>query len=279
MKTSFRSHPVHGKCLYLENGVIEAGVPLDFGLRVAHFSFSGEENVFFEQPRDMVKFTNEKGWRIRGGHRLWLAPERKEDYAPDNDPVAFEIRKDSVLFTQKKDPLLGVIKSFELSLKENKMKILHRVRNVSGEKMRVSLWALSVLKPGGVLTVPLKEREGGMDPLHRLSLWDYTTLSDDRFHFEKNRIQITQRPALQSLKIGVGHPASPPFYERGDTVFYKHIPFFEGKEYPDGGVSFEVFVSDYMTEIEGLSPLFDLLPEKEAVYEEILELGEKRRIQ
>ena len=43
---AIKTHPVHGECLYVDNGVIEIGVPLTFGIRVAHFSFVGEDNVF-----------------------------------------------------------------------------------------------------------------------------------------------------------------------------------------------------------------------------------------
>ncbi|MBP5467270.1 MAG: hypothetical protein J6Y43_06900, partial [Clostridia bacterium] len=71
---------------------------------------------------------------------------------------------------------------------------------------------------------------------------------------------------------GVGHPAGAVTYEIGDTVFKKRIPLYAGKKYPDGGVSFETFVSDFMTEIEGLSPLKTLSPNKTATYTETWEL-------
>lgn len=268
------AHPVHGECLYVDNGVIEIGVPLTFGIRVAHFSFVGEENVFFVQPKEMKTFTTENGWRIRGGHRLWLAPEGEFDYYADNEPIDYEIHGDTVVLTQKNDPLLSVIKSMEITLKENTVSIAHRVIN-TGKRKKIALWTLTVMKGGGVLTVPLPEREGGFDPLVHISAWDYTDLSDERIKFGKKEIKIYQRAGKRNLKIGVGHPAGAVSYENGDTVFKKHIPFYKGKKYPDGGVSFETFISDYMTEIEGLSPLITLLPDKAATYTEIWELCRK----
>ena len=277
MKSEIRFHPLHKKCLFLQNGTVEVGVALEFGLRIVHFSFAGEVNVFFEQPEEMTRFTNERGWRIRGGHRLWLAPERQEDYEPDNEPVEWEEKENSFLFTQKEDKALGVIKSFEIALDGNRVTVTHRAKNTKDSGQRFSLWALTVMKPGGTLTIPLKEREGGMDPLHRLSFWDYTDLGDGRIRFEKDRIRIEQRKAERNLKIGLGHPKSAPTYENGGTVFYKHVPFFEGEAYPDGDVSFEVFVSDFMTEIEGLSPLYALKPAETAAYTEIWELRRKTK--
>ena len=274
LRTKIITHPVHGKCLFADNGVVEIGIPLSFGLRVVHFSFVGEGNVFFEQPADMTTFTTEAGWRIRGGHRLWLAPESPADYYPDNEPVTHETVGETVRVTQKEDPLLHVVKCFEVTLQKNKVKITHRIVNTGGRK-RVALWALTVMAGGGVLTVPLPQREGGFDPLLHVSAWDYTDLGDERLTFGKQELRICQRAGDRKLKIGVGHPAGAVSYENGETVFKKHIPFYGGKPYPDGGVSFEVFVSDHMTEIEGLSPLKTLLPGRSAAYRDIWELCRK----
>lgn len=261
--------------LLIDNGVIELGVPLHFGLRVAHFAFLNEPNVFFVQPRDMTRFCTDEGWRIRGGHRLWLAPETAADYAPDNDDITWRIEGETLVCTQARDTALGVVKTFEITLSENRAQVTHRVQNVSGKTRRAALWALSVMRPGGTLHVPLPQREGGMDPLWHLSAWDYTVLGDERLRFEKDAIRVTQRPAAQKLKIGVGHPAGAVCYETGDVMFYKHIPLDKEGTYPDGGVSFECFISDDMAEIEGLSPLFDVAPGQTAVYTEMLELCRK----
>ena len=269
------THPVHGKCLYLDNGVIEIGVPLAFGIRIAHLSFVGEENVFFVQPHDMKTFTLDSGWRIHGGHRLWLAPESPADYYADNEPIEYEIDGDTVILRQRNDPLLSVIKSMEITLKENTVSITHRAIN-TGEKKKIALWALTIMKSGGVLTIPLKERVGGYDPLTHISAWDYTDLGDERLKFGKEEIKIYHRAGKRNLKIGVGHPAGAVSYENGNTVFKKHIPLYSDKEYADGGVSFETFISDYMTEIEGLSPFITLLPDETATYMEVWELLRKK---
>lgn len=266
-----KTHPVHGECLYVDNGIIEIGVPLSFGIRIAHFSFVGEKNVFFVQPKNMNFVIGKCGFRLRGGHRLWLAPEGEFDYYPDNAPIKYEINGNTVRLTQKNDPLLNVIKSMDVTLVGNKVKVVHRILNTGGKK-KVALWSLSVMDGGGVTTVPLPEREGGFDPLIRITAWDYTDLSDERLKFGKKEIKIYQRAGKRNLKIGVGHPAGAVTYENGDTVFKKYIPLYAGKKYPDGGMSFETFVSDFMTEIEGLSPLKTVLPDKTASYTETWEL-------
>ena len=267
-------HPVHGECLYADNGIIEIGVPLSFGIRIAHFSFVGEKNAFFVQPKDMEFVIGKHGFRLRGGHRLWLAPEGEFDYYADDQPIAYEIIGDTVRLTQKNDPLLNAVKSIDVTLSGNKAKVTHRVYN-TGEKRKVALWALTVMAGGGVTAIPLPERTGGFDPLIRISAWDYTDLGDKRLKFSKNEIKIYQGKGERNIKIGVGHPAGAVCYENGDTVFKKRIPLYKGKKYPDGGASFETFVCNVMTEIEGLSPLKTLLPNETATYTETWELSRK----
>ena len=270
------NHIVHGECLYLDNGIVEIGVPLAFGIRIAHLSFVGEENVFFVQPKDMKTFTTEDGWRLRGGHRLWLAPEGESDYYPDNDPIEYKTAGETLILTQKNDPFLNVVKSMEIALKGNKVEVTHRVKN-TGKSRRIALWALTVMKGGGILSIPLPEREDGFDPLVNISAWDYTDLSDERLKFGKKEIKIRQGVGKSNLKIGVGHPAGAVSYKNGGTVFKKSIPLYKNKEYADGGVSFETFISDYMTEIEGLSPLITLSPDKTATYRESWELVRSKK--
>lgn len=274
LRKRFVDHPVHGECLYVDNGIIEVGIPLSFGIRITHFSFLGEENVFFVQPKDLMDFALPSGWRVYGGHRLWIAPESPDNYHPENDPIEYEIRGNTVRLTQKNDPLLALVKSMDVTLKGNAVTVTHRVLN-TGAKRRFALWGVSSMKKGGVITVPLKVREDGYDPNLHISAWDYTNLSDDRLHFSREQIKMYQRPSDRRLKIGVGHPSGPVTYENGGTVFQKTIPFYPNRTYTDGGVSFEGFVSDHMVEVEGLSPLKTVSAGKSASYKEIWELYRK----
>lgn len=260
MKHTIKSHPVYGKCLFADNGIIEIGVPLEFGLRVGHFAFCGGKNVFYEQPKDMTTFTTEQGWRLRGGHRLWLAPESEKDYCPDNAPIAYRIDGETVILTQQEDPWLQVIKQFELTFDGACLQVKHKVTNTGDAPLECSLWAISVVAPGGVETINFQRRDGGMDHWHRISMWDYTSLGDPRVTYTRDQIVIRHQPLEEKYKIGVGHPYGPVRYENGDTVFVKHFRVETDKTYPDANVSFETFCSRYMMEIETLSPLGNILP-------------------
>lgn len=272
MNHTIKNHPVHGQCLFVDNGIIEVGIPLEFGLRVGHFSFCGGKNVFYEHPNDMTIFTTEQGWRIRGGHRLWLAPESEKVYCPDNHPITYRFEGESLVLTQQEDPALKVIKEFTLTFDGAKLQVQHRVTNTGDVPLECSLWAISVVAPGGTETINFQRRDGGMDHWHRVSMWDYTSLGDPRVTYTRDQIVIRHQPLEEKYKIGVGHPYGPVSYANGDTVFVKHFPIHTDKLYPDANVSFETFCSKYMMEIESLSPLGTILPGGDMTHTEVWEL-------
>lgn len=275
MNLCHKDHPIYGKCLFADNGIIEVGVPLTFGLRIGHFSFIGEENVFFEQPNDMTQFTTDDGWRIRGGHRLWLAPESKSTYCPDNEPISYELLGDTLVLTQKEDPWLQIIKQFSLCLEGQTLRVTHRVTNLSEQPLERSLWAISVMAPGGVEYIDLERRDGGADHWHRISTWDYTSLGDTRATYTRDQIRLEHLPLEERYKIGVGHPFGPVRYENGNIVFKKYFEVKKDSLYPDANVSYETFFSKYMVEMESLSPLFTMQKGETAEHTEVWELSRK----
>ena len=275
MNTSIKNHAIYGKCLFADNGIIEVGIPLDFGLRVGHFSFVGEKNVFFEQPNDMEKFTTDKGWRIRGGHRLWIAPESPLTYCPDNEPISYTVSGDTITLVQKEDPWLHIIKTFTLKFDGAKLEVVHRIENLSEDELECSLWAISVMAAGGTEYIDFERRDGGMDHWHRISTWDYTSLGDPRATYTRDEIKIRHLPVDERYKIGVGHPFGPVRYENDGVVFKKYFAVEKDKIYPDANVSYETFFSQYMVEMESLSPLGRIGKGERMEHSEVWELLRK----
>lgn len=77
-------------CIQLNNSQIELVVTADVGLRIIHFGFAGDKNVFGTIPSHLGR-TSDAEWRNYGGHRFWLAPEQQpRTYYPDNQPVTVE---------------------------------------------------------------------------------------------------------------------------------------------------------------------------------------------
>ena len=273
MKWEERIHPAFGRSLYAHNGTVELVIPLEYGIRIAHFSFLGEENVFYEQPSDMKELTTEDGWRIRGGHRLWLAPENEDTYGPDNALVSYEVKEDAIMLTQAVDERLGVVKRVAVSFGEGaSVRVTHQITNGNPHAITRSLWAISVLAPGGCEYIPLGKREGGMSHWHRVSWWDHTCLGDERVTYEKEQIVIRHLPIDKRYKIGVGHPVGPVRYLNRGVIFEKSYDIKEDGIYPDGNVSFETFFCRHMAEIESLSPLYTVAPSESAEHTETWKL-------
>ena len=266
-------HPAFGRSLYVDNGVVELVIPLTYGIRIGHFSFIGEENVFYEQPSDMKELTTEDGWRLRGGQRLWLAPEDMDTYCPDNEPITYDIQGGEILLTQPIDARLGVIKSVCISFGEDAtVHLTHRIVNCNSHAITRALWPISVMAPGGTEHIPLGRYESGFRPTHRISCWHYTCLGDERATYEDEQIIIQQLPIERCYKIGVGHPAGPVQYQNKGIVFEKSYELIKDAVYPDGDVSYETYFCRQMAELEILSPLYTVAPGESAEHQETWKL-------
>ncbi len=280
MKYEVKKHPRFGESLYADNGTIEIIIPLEYGIRIGHFSFCGGENVFFEQPEDMADLTTPDGWRVHCGHRLWLAPEGEHDYHPDNEPISFEIiENDKILLTQKKDPRLSVRKRMLISFgseengDEARLTVMHRVENVGEDEINMALWAISAMAAGGIEHIPMKKYSDGFFPRHQFSTWHYTNLGDERAKYSNEEITLTHLPIEQKYKIGIGHPYGKVWYENRGVTFSLDFLIEEDETYPDGGVSYETFLCQHMVEMESLSPLLGISPGESAEHCEIWELN------
>jgi len=259
MNTKIINHPVWGKALFADNGVIEIGIPLEFGIRIGHLSYKEEENLFYEQPNDLNDLCTPEGFRVRGGHRLWIAPESEKEYFPDNSPITYEIKENTIRLFQAEDSWLGVKKSIEITFFcDEEISIKHKVLNTEKRERKFSIWGVTSVAPCGKVFIPLRYRENGYDPLHKITMWDYTSLGDERVKYGRELITLSHKPVLQKYKIGVGHPNGPVTYENKGVIFEKLYEINPNLEYPDGGVSFETFMCRHMVEIESLSPLFDV---------------------
>ncbi len=81
----------HGwnKTLRLSNSHVQLVVTTDVGPRILVYKTPTGENVL-KTFDNQLGSTNEEEWCIRGGHRLWIAPEDEViSYHLDNGPVTW----------------------------------------------------------------------------------------------------------------------------------------------------------------------------------------------
>lgn len=259
--------------LQISNGVVELVVTLDVGPRIIRYGFNGGNNVFKEFEEQMGK-SGEDSWQIRGGHRLWHAPEDvKRTYALDNASVKHEkLGESGVRLIQSVESITGIQKEIDVKLEEEGtgVTVVHRLRNTSLWDVELAPWALTVLAPGGTAIIPLPEKiahpgslEPGEKPDYRgfipninLIVWPFTDLADPRWRWGTKYITLRQDVnAKRPAKLGLAHKVGWVAYLNGGRLFIKGFEYREGQQYTDGGSNFETFTNKDMLEVESLGPL------------------------
>ncbi len=258
--------------IQLENNEIELVITLEVGPRILRCGFKGERNLMAEIP-EQVGGAGEPLWRIRGGHRLWVAPEHKpRTYELDNEPVEFEELDGGVRVIQKPGPLTGIQKRMEIRLSQdkNEVEVLHTLINRGDRPVQCAAWALSVMTPKGLAVLPLPEvvaHDERVLPNQNWSLWGYTDLSDPRYTIGSSYVLIRQDPERGPTKFGLAEREGWMGYWVDGYLFIKQFQRSAGV-HPDGDVNCEVYTDENILELETLGPLVELAPGQEVRHEE-----------
>jgi hypothetical protein len=270
----------------LSNGDVELIATLEVGPRIISYRFPQGPNVFKEYD-DQIGHSGESEWMIRGGHRLWTAPEdTTRTYSPDNGPITYQRLGEGVRLIAPPDTRYGLRKEIDVSLtvQGSRVNLVHRITNIGARATELAPWALSVMAPGGSEIIPLPPRAlhpgspknaataADFGPNQLWVLWPYTHLSDPRWKLGDRFITLTQRPATEPTKLGLLHRVGKVGYLNGRTLFTKSFAYREGQRYPDGGVNYETFSNGDMLEMESLGPLLTLEPGRSVEHEETWEL-------
>jgi hypothetical protein len=250
----------------MRNGAIEILATLDFGPRIIHLSSEGGANLFFEDTEGEIQQGGEAfapvgggSWNIYGGHRLWTSPERvpRATY-PDNEPVEWErIGDNAVVLRPAEERWNQVTKEIEIRLDPvgSDVKVVHRVTNNGAWPITFAPWALSVMSTGGRAIVPMSGTDTGMLPNRRFILWPYSRLNDPRVSFTETELVVDQGEGPTPYKFGSNNEAGWAAYSNHGDTFIKRYEPVVGGNYPDFGVSFELYTNSLMVELETLGEL------------------------
>ena len=274
--------------LVLANDEVELLITLDVGPRVISYRHQSGLNLF-KTFDDQLGKSGEPDWQIRGGHRLWIAPETTSSYFPDNHPVSFSlIGENHVRLRTPTEAQSGIEKELEIFLDEktSRVTINHSMTAARPSISDIALWGLTAFKPGGKAVIPMPpknlhpndlsitEKKSGNDaalnllPNRSISLWAYTDLSDPRFKWHKDRLEINQHANTASTKLGFLHQMKTAHYEVDGYRFSKTIDYRQDATYPDGNCNLEIFTDGTMLELESLSPLVPLKKDEKIIHTE-----------
>lgn len=216
------SYKEFGTCLKVDNNILEIVIPLEFGIRILKLGFINGNNIFAELPGVNINIDGSK-WYFYGGHRLWLSPETKNTYYPDNSSIFYDLKGETIKLIQPVDSWSNVVKEISLTLSGNKVRVVHKVTNKKTCVQKLAPWSISVMAPGGTEVVPLNARDSGLLHNRQLSLWSYTRMDDPRIKWFKDYFTLTQDSRIKDpFKIGVSNYEGWGLYVNQDVGFVKN---------------------------------------------------------
>ncbi len=267
--------------LFLRNESVELVITLDVGPRILSYRLlesgptapAATHSPFKIFP-DQTGGTNELEWKIRGGHRLWFAPEEVPfTYSLDNCSVEHRILDDGTVVTGNPPmPPWNIRKELRIRLDEtgSGVAIEHLAINEGTLPVHLAPWALTVLSPGAIAVVPnppLGEHPRDLLPERSMVLWPYTRLSDSRIQLGDDFYTVRHNDC-SSFKIGMQHRVGWAGALHDGLFFTKTIPFQKDATYPDMGCNLEVYTDPDILELESLAPMVFLQPGESVSHKE-----------
>lgn len=252
-------------CVLVSNGLVDVVVATEIGPRVLRYGFANGPNMLGEYPE--LKTETEWGtWKPWGGHRLWVAPEAMpQSYAPDNAPVEAEAGEFSVCLSQAVDRS-GIKKELSVRMQPDAstVELAHRLINQTDSSMRISPWAITIMREGGAAVMPLapfRSHDEELLPAQPVVRWYFTDWTDPRWTFGPAHISLRGDNSRKSpQKIGTLNAQRWCGFLHSDTFFVKEFACELNASYPDFGCNSEVYGDGSYLELESLGPLINLEP-------------------
>jgi len=255
-------------CYRVSNGEVELIVTGDVGPRIIRFGFVGGQNLFKEFADQMGK-TGEEKFQLRGGDRVWKAPEDPvATWAPDNVPVEITPTAAGLVARAPIEPLTNLQKEIEISMSPSgtSVTVSHRITNHSLFALEFAPWVLTMMAPGGTEITgfpPRGTHPANLEASNPLVMWAYTNLADKRLIFTKKYLLLRQDPAVsEAQKVGLFNRDTWAAYLLNGEAFVKRASADPAKPYTDFGCSFETFTNNEFLEIETLGPITKVEPSR-----------------
>ena len=250
------------ECLQFEHAGIQCIVTTEVGPRVLFFGRPNGFNHFFVKAEHMG--LRDGLYHSFGGHRLWLAPEdRLRTYTPDSSPVKVEATASSITLASGPD-CFGVSKSIRFVFDaQNAIRVDHWFTNFGIQEIQHAPWAVTVMAPGGFLTVPMhtiRPQSENLLPVSPLVLWGYTDLSDERYSIHREVIRLRQLPVESPTKFGICLEKGIASYSNAGQSFLKIWETDPQSTFTDMGCNFEAYTRHDMLEVESLGSIQQVQP-------------------
>ena len=222
------------------------------GPRIIGLYAKGVEGNLFAETPDVHWETPHGEFYLRGGHRLWTAPENPLFIGPED---GLQVVEENGGVTLKGDvDASGLEKEIAIRLDENCVHLSQKVTWHGIAPITLAPWGITQLRLGGVGILPLPVETNGLAPNRNLVLWPYTSLKDERLELHDDFILLHGNALEQAAKVGNRNAHGWIACAMGNALFVKRFDVEDGA-LPDLGCNVEVYVRDVCIELETLGTL------------------------
>ncbi len=262
------------ECVMLENDALALWVTQSIGPRVIGLALPGGDNLFAQVPDITIPCPGAGDYSLRGGHRLWVAPEHPpRTYLPDDDPVAVTDTERGIRVTQPVEAQTGIQKSLTVTLPAQDARVIvdHALHNLGSAPIELAPWAITQLRPGGIAILPQAAAPAdayGVLPNRHIALWPYTPINSPHITWGDRYVFVEATMQRGALKIGFPNPAGWMGYALGSALFVKRAAYDPQAAYFDKGSSSECYCNPHFLELETLGPRAVLAPGESVTHRE-----------
>ena len=189
---------------------------------------------------------------LRGGHRLWVAPENPFYVCPE-DGMQVE-QNGSMVILRSAEDASGIEKEISIQLDDNRVHLFHRVTWHGENEIRLAPWAITQLRLGGMAILP-QSNVDGLLPNRNIVLWPYTRIDDERLELNDELILLHGKASAEACKVGGNNSHGWIACAFSNALFIKHFEVNADEVHPDLGCNVEAYVKDVCIELETLGPL------------------------
>jgi len=276
--TTYAGH----EAIQIDAGAVRLVATTSVGPRVLGLITEDGRNHFAELPDMTLPCPGSEPIHLRGGHRLWAAPEDpRVTYRPDDDPVGVEEIVDGVKLSTRTDAVAGTSREMDIRVTgPERLTFDYRVINRADRSQRLAAWAITMMAPLGrawlpVLTEPFDP--GGFQGQRNIVLWSYARNDDPRLVLHDYAVEVrsavlADQPLDQPFKVGTSLRRGWTAHWGDGVLLVKRASHDEAREYADMGASGQLYSHRDFTELETLGPLTDLAPGAAAVHGEDWEI-------
>jgi len=263
------------ECVQLKNDLITIWLTKDVGPRILGLKYKDGENLLAVLPDLKIPVEGADDYSLRGGHRLWYAPEKPEtSYIADDQPLEISPFNNGINVIQNVDRPTGIQKSWQVAMAENEaqLTIVHKLTNRGDKEFELAPWAITQLRPGGTAVLPLQieqDDEHGLLPNRQIVFWPYTELNSPHLLLGDKGVVVKADLSEGALKVGAPNPIGWLAYELDGFLFIKRADYQADARYLDRGASSQIYCSGDFIELETLGPVVKLAPGESVEHQEI----------